>query len=178
MKDYVTQAIKTESVDLFTVDHPRLLHAAIGLTTEVGELLLAEDGDDINVKEELGDVLWYAAITTDVFEITFDELLSLAEGENVERDPLKALLEQSSAALDHMKKVCFYGVDLDQVKFGRAVANVIYAVQLIGQDNGWSLSDLQETNIAKLRRRYGEKFTVEAAVNRDISAEMEAVANG
>lgn len=177
MLDYVKLATRTESVDLFKVDHPRLLHAAMGVSTEVAELLLADEGDMINVKEELGDVLWYVAIVASVFEVTFNELHSLAEVEIVEDDPMKALLKASSEALDHMKKVCFYGkVALDEAFFGRQFANLIHAIQILGQDEGWDLSELQETNIAKLERRYGGKFTSEAAINRDTEHELEVMA--
>lgn len=176
MFDYISEATKTESIELFSVDHPRLLHAAIGVNTEVAELLLAEDGDEINLKEEMGDVLWYVAIAADEFSVTFDDLMGLSDFDEVENDPIKGLLTSASDLLDQLKKVCFYGVELDEAAFGKELGEVLYTIQILANDEGWSLEDLMEANIAKLRRRYGEKFTTEAAVNRDIAGELEALA--
>lgn len=46
----------------------RLLHAALGVASEVGELAMALDTtplDVANLKEEIGDVLWYLAVAAD-----------------------------------------------------------------------------------------------------------------
>lgn len=60
-----------EEVDVFfgNVD-PDIVHGVIGVATEAGELLQAlalslfdnEEFDVVNLKEEIGDVLWYQAI--------------------------------------------------------------------------------------------------------------------
>lgn len=49
--------------------NPHLLHAAIGLATETGEIMEALERtargellDDINMREEIGDIEWYLAI--------------------------------------------------------------------------------------------------------------------
>ncbi len=77
---YVSDAIRTESphIDAFTrlAQDPRklrLVHAMMGLQTETGELTDAlkkhlfygKNLDLINLKEEIGDVLWYLAILLD-----------------------------------------------------------------------------------------------------------------
>lgn len=88
----------------------RLLHAALGIFTESGEMLEAlvatMNGDSLdlfNLAEESGDVDWYQAII-------YDEL------------------DVSEAAV-------------------------------------------REAVIAKLKKRYGDKFSEDAAINRDLSAE-------
>lgn len=173
MISYIEQAMRTESVDLFKVDSPRILHAAIGAVTEVGELLLATD--DINLKEEMGDICWYVAIACDELKIGFEDLLLLADMERVEDDPFKALLGGAGEALDTVKRGLFYGIDFDEAAFGRHFGTMLSALQIMADDEGWDLTDLQQSNIAKLSRRYPEKFTSEAAVNRDTAAEREAV---
>lgn len=93
----------------------RLLHAAIGICTEVGELqdalkkdfIYRKDYDTANIIEEFGDILWYVAVGLDGLGVTLEEAM--------------------------------------------------------------------EKNIAKLRARYGEKFTQEAALNRDLEKEREAL---
>lgn len=176
MITYIEQATRTESIDLFKVDSPRLLHAAIGAVTEVSELLLAEDGDTINVKEEMGDICWYVAIACDELGIGFEDLLVLADGERVEDDPFKALLAGAGDALDTVKRSLFYGIDLDEAVFGRHFGTMLAALRIMARDCGWDMTDLQVANIAKLSSRYPEKFTTEAAINRDIEAEREVLA--
>lgn len=88
-----------------------LLHAAIGIVTESGELLDTilkykygqKELDVVNIKEELGDVMWYMAILL--------------------------------------------------------------------RDLNIDLYESMEVNIAKLRARYGEKFSSDKAINRDLDTE-------
>ena len=80
MKDYIQNALKTESIHFNVEGRERLLHAGIGLATESGEFLDAlkksifygKDLDTINLKEELGDVLWYLAIAMDALGTDFE----------------------------------------------------------------------------------------------------------
>lgn len=89
----------------------RLIHAVLGLTSEVGELadalkkhlIYGKALDLVNVIEETGDVLWYEALA-----------LAAVKGQ---------------------------------------------------------LSDAMAKNIAKLQKRFGDKFTEQAALNRDLPAE-------
>lgn len=89
-KDYVQNAIKTESRDfeaigqrLQSVENQRLLHAGIGLATEAGEFLDAlkkhvfygKDLDKVNLREEMGDIFWYCAIIADQLEVDFSEVM-------------------------------------------------------------------------------------------------------
>jgi NTP pyrophosphatase (non-canonical NTP hydrolase) len=60
----------------------RLLHAAMGLSTESGEFMDAmkkhifygQDLDTVNLAEETGDQLWYVAIAIDALKTTFKEV--------------------------------------------------------------------------------------------------------
>lgn len=80
MKDYIKNAIKTESANANFSNMDRLLHAGIGIATESGEFLDAlkktvfygKELDKVNLKEELGDVLWYIAIAMDELGTDFE----------------------------------------------------------------------------------------------------------
>ena len=117
-KQYVKDALVTESANfqaiserMGTEENIRLLHAAIGLCTESGEIqdqlkkaiFYGKPLDKVNLAEELGDLFWYMAIMSDALSVSF--------------------------------------------------------------------ADIMEKNIAKLKARYGDKFTENAALNRDIPAE-------
>lgn len=62
-----------------------LLHAAMGISTESGELMDAfkrkifygKDLDVVNVKEEIGDLMWYVAILLRELDLDFEELLQI-----------------------------------------------------------------------------------------------------
>jgi NTP pyrophosphatase (non-canonical NTP hydrolase) len=116
--EYVANALRTESVDMKPIlerladpTKVRLLHAALGLETEVGEIqdalkkhiFYGKTLDVVNLAEEMGDLFWYMAVLSDVLGAPFEAVM--------------------------------------------------------------------EKNIAKLRARYGEKFTSERALNRDLDTE-------
>jgi len=86
MDNFIELATRTES-DRFPLcerkfpegESDRLLHAAIGIATEAGEFLdpikkllfYGKPLDEVNLKEELGDLLWYIAIAMDALETDF-----------------------------------------------------------------------------------------------------------
>jgi NTP pyrophosphatase (non-canonical NTP hydrolase) len=89
-KDYIKDAIKTESTDFKSMDErlskdglKRLLHAGMGLSTEAGEFLDAlkkhifygKELDRVNLAEEMGDVFWYCAIVASELGINFEEVM-------------------------------------------------------------------------------------------------------
>lgn len=89
-KDYIKNAIKTESRDFDAMDKrlendgtKRLMHAAFGLSTEAGEFLDAmkkhvfygKELDRVNLREELGDLFWYIAIACDELDIEFEPIM-------------------------------------------------------------------------------------------------------
>lgn len=61
----------------------KILHAAIGIGTEAGEIMEAvlkykQDGqelDVVNIKEEVGDLMWYVAIILREFDLDLHEIM-------------------------------------------------------------------------------------------------------
>ncbi len=89
-KEYQSDATVTDLMDygpvferLSNIHVVRLLHAAMGLCTETGEfmdmlkkhILYGKPLDEVNLKEELGDKLWYTALALDELKATFDEVM-------------------------------------------------------------------------------------------------------
>lgn len=97
-EDYINNVLKTESIDFeairsrMTDKNLRLLHAALGLATEAGEILDAlkkhmfygKPLDEVNLKEELGDTSWYQAIAIDALGTSLEDI------QRVNIDKLKA----------------------------------------------------------------------------------------
>lgn len=78
---FIKDAIRTESSNFFMDQvSPRLLHASMGFVTEAGEfqdalkktLYYGKPLDKTNLKEEIGDLLWYMAIAMDELSTDFD----------------------------------------------------------------------------------------------------------
>lgn len=75
----------------------RLLHAAMGLCTEAGEfmdmlkkhILYGKPLDEVNLKEELGDKLWYTALALDELKSTFGEVMATNHAKLAARYPNK-----------------------------------------------------------------------------------------
>ena len=91
-ENYVENATSTESYVthemIARLSNPktiRLLHAAMGLTTEAGEfvdmlkkhIFYGKPIDYVNAKEEIGDTLWYTALAIDVLETTMNEVMTV-----------------------------------------------------------------------------------------------------
>lgn len=89
-QNYQNLALKTEPNQLdytYTLErlnqNVRLLHGAIGLCTESGELIDSlkkyiyynKPLDIINLKEEIGDVLWYIALLCNALDCSMEEIM-------------------------------------------------------------------------------------------------------
>jgi len=82
MENFTQSCKRTESgaVPLGHQQLSRLLHAAMGMATEAGEfmdplkkaLFYGREVDEVNLREELGDLLWYIAIACDALDTTVE----------------------------------------------------------------------------------------------------------
>lgn len=82
MESFVESCKRTESgaVPLGHQQLSRLLHAAMGMDTEAGEfmdqlkkhLFYGKPLDEVNLREEIGDLLWYIAIGCDALDTTVE----------------------------------------------------------------------------------------------------------
>lgn len=87
--EYARDATVTDLMDygpvkerLSQIKTIRLLHAAMGIDTESGEfmdmikkhVLYGKPLDEVNLKEELGDLLWYIALAIDELGTSFEAL--------------------------------------------------------------------------------------------------------
>lgn len=81
-ESFTKAACRTESPNnpLGNSRDSRLLHAAIGICTEAGEffdplkkyLFYGKLYDEVNLREELGDLLWYIAVACDALDTTVE----------------------------------------------------------------------------------------------------------
>jgi NTP pyrophosphatase (non-canonical NTP hydrolase) len=79
--DYVNPLMQFRKEDSF--ENIRILHAAIGISTEAGEILdvmkkkifYGKPIDRVNLLEEFGDVCWYIAVALRELESSFEEIM-------------------------------------------------------------------------------------------------------
>lgn len=157
----------------------RLLHAAMGLCTETGELFDLKDAQ--HAIEEIGDVCWYLALAFDAIGESFedttvldmDTFASEVRGESFE----VSMVIYTTEVLDLLKKSIFYGRAIDHEKLFSTLA-MIKSILWHGVANtplGVTFDEVLDVNVAKLKKRYPEKFTEEAANNRDVKEEYAAM---
>jgi NTP pyrophosphatase (non-canonical NTP hydrolase) len=91
--EYLELSEKTLSTQ-FNCDEKeqKVLHAVIGILTEVEELLdnhIGETQDFTNILEEAGDITWYLAIIGREYQLDYPQLLVRTKNE----DPMKLVLK-------------------------------------------------------------------------------------
>lgn len=101
-----------------------------------------------------------------------------AMNERLSTDGTKRLLHagiglstEAGEFLDALKKHIFYGKELDRVNLKEEMGDLFWYLAIACDELGVEFEPLMETNIAKLKARYGEKFSEHKAENRDLDTE-------
>jgi len=88
---------------------------------------------------------------------------------DIDPDILHAALGVASEAgefADPVKKAIFYGKPVDLVNMDEEVGDILWYLALYCNTRGIIMGELMDRNIAKLRKRYPEKFTEDGAIAR------------
>lgn len=76
------------------------------------------------------------------------------------------IVGESGEVADHFKKHWFQGHVLDVEKVKLEIADVMFYCAWLSDTLGFDLADVGESVIEKLRKRYGDSFSVEKSLNR------------
>ena len=164
---YIKESAKTEAKKMYMENVSRdLLYGVIGICTEATELLAADTS--VNVKEELGDIMWYIAVAMRAEKIDPIKLQNDAAHANIHSGwlnrysdwPLGAIVILAGELLDYLKKVLFYNVPMNQIRLKLYTSlTLIYAgIMAMSIENKWDIEDILDSNIAKSKELYPEKF--------------------
>lgn len=82
---------------------------------------------------------------------------------------------ETGEAQDMVKKALIYGKPFDKVNVLEEAGDQLWYIALKLHATGYTMEQAMERNIAKLRKRFPERFTEEAAINRDVVAEREVL---
>lgn len=80
---------------------------------------------------------------------------------------------ESAELMDALKKSMFYGKELDIVNIKEEAGDILWYLAILFDELGTDFETEMERVINKLRSRFPEKFTEEAAENRDLETERE-----
>jgi NTP pyrophosphatase (non-canonical NTP hydrolase) len=171
-EEYKVLSERTLSSQFYCDDRmQRLLHAVVGMLTEVEEVLdnhSMADADQVNRAEEWGDIAWYMAILAREYSLP---LVDTSEGNLEGTDHTMDMTKRLLRLLDMMKKSVYYNKPFDDGVAGKLSSEVISSMLRYASVNGIDTEQAMRANIEKLRARYGDKFSSEAAINRDLDNE-------
>lgn len=192
-KEYAPLAMRT-CKELPTADH--INHMCLGIVGEMGELVDAikkayvygKGIDQTNIVEEVGDVSWYTAGLVQCFPALADwldsdelkqsinyEKLEIAR-ENITRTILLNAMSAANLAADLMMFADDDNLqDANAEQVAKALGTALFATAVLLEVD---LSQAFEVNIAKLAKRYGDKYSDYAATNRDLDAERAVLEAG
>lgn len=77
--------------------------------------------------------------------------------------------------IDQLKKHKYYGKSLDYVNLEEEIGDCMWYIALACNALGVDLQKVMDTNIAKLKVRFADKFTQAEAITRDIAAERQVL---
>lgn len=96
----------------------------------------------------------------------------LASPENIDLlHGAMGLSTEANELVDAMKKVVFYGKPVDAVNLKEEIGDALWYIALLCRRLNVSMESIMQTNIDKLKARYPQKFTEEAAMKRDLDVE-------
>jgi NTP pyrophosphatase (non-canonical NTP hydrolase) len=186
--NYQVNALRTEKPLPTSID--RLAHAALGLITETGEIAtevkrmviygkgLADVDPKTNltraqhIGEEIGDVLWYVAIAADVAQVSMEDLFNMPTRANsYALEVLELTTLDLSAAVGSFSALTitgrFVGVtelgEGDKRVVGEYLVSVMSALIDLSALVGISIDQIAGENIEKLRLRFPDAYSNEAA---------------
>ncbi len=164
----------------------RLLHGAIGLASELAEIrdmAQKQKIDEINLKEEMGDLCWYMGIMISELELDPEDIfrsqgtmvyLNDPEGQKIYlNEYIDNMTIDIGDMIDLLKKHLMYGKELNVKGVKQKLLSLSCAIEFALNIFSMTSGEARERNIEKLRARYGEKFTEAAANERNLVVERE-----
>ena len=88
------------------------------------------------------------------------------------------LVTESAEMMNALKKRHAYGKEIDITNLKEEAGDIIWFLVYLCNTQGWDLEQIMETNINKLRQRYGDKFNEFDALNRNLEAERKILEQG
>jgi NTP pyrophosphatase (non-canonical NTP hydrolase) len=153
-----------------------LLHGVVGILTELEELL--SWNDEVNKKEEVADIFWYVALLDRELSLNLEISKSVTDFVQIKNEALIIQsFKDSCMLLDYLKKKIYYNKTINLDDFTSHTKSLFHTLCLFCELNDINVSEILDTNISKLKARYGEKFSSDKAINRNLELERNILEN-
>jgi hypothetical protein len=177
-------AIRGRLQNLCSVD---LLHAALGMSSEVSEILEVsstfkvqywDDKTRQDILAELGDCCWYLNLACSCISKEFGQS-SFCTFPVKDDFSANAVFNQGTLSMslsagnvcDMVKAYIFYGKEVNRDFLNKALDAYYAGIIMCCSGMGVHLENILEKNIAKLTERYGDSFSEERALTRNLRKE-------
>ena len=84
---------------------------------------------------------------------------------------------EAGEILDQLKKHIYYGKDLDKTNLFEEAGDLFWYLAILADEIGFDFEAAMAKNIEKLKARYGDRFTKDRALKRDLDKEIKALTN-
>lgn len=117
----------------------------------------------------------------DEFKYEQEALRTLSDGFHIEKVTPNIIhgaigvATEAGEILDAVKKTLFYGKDFDIVNLQEEIGDCFWYLAILAHEANMDFDTIMQQNIAKLKSRYPEKFTSEAALVRNLDVERETL---
>jgi NTP pyrophosphatase (non-canonical NTP hydrolase) len=105
-------------------------------------------------------------MTLDEYQISAMRTANDLKGEQAIIYGAFAITGEAGEYSELVKKMVFHGHTLDFQHFKQELGDVLWGIAYAAMKFGWSLDDVAQMNVAKLKSRYPEGFSTTASVNR------------
>jgi NTP pyrophosphatase (non-canonical NTP hydrolase) len=85
------------------------------------------------------------------------------------------MVTEAGEMMDAIKRFLIYGKPIDRVNLKEENGDLFWYQALLARAAGFTFEEAMSTNIAKLEKRFPDKFSSERALNRNLDAEREAL---
>ena len=162
-----------------------LEHAQVGMVTELGELFdawkkVAVHGkvvDNVNAIEEIGDVFWYVNLLWEVIGEAPEDLQLLWD-ESIKPETMEIVSTREIDILSdlHIMTSNILSLSLEDTDLIKEeLVPYFFAINRLIAATGFEVSDALDKNIRKLAKRYGDKYSDQAALIRDLEVERQTL---
>ena len=145
-----------------------MMHMAMGLSSELLELLTSESKE--NEKEEVGDMFWYLACLAEKLALNLEEpvIKTMEQSSfNEQYDNITVdLVKNCEKLISNIKKNTIYSKEVSIDLYQELIENIFQNLYDLCENIGYNVNHVMNENIEKLKKRYPEKYTDSAAIER------------
>jgi NTP pyrophosphatase (non-canonical NTP hydrolase) len=178
LKQYVQDAIRTESkIETVQTDYNNLL-AVMELFVAAGNLL-DDFKKNIFYGKPINQEKWESNL--DVLDVIPEQISPDVDDIERHKSPLEidprllhaliGIATESTELVEAIIKALKSNTDIDHVNVLEELGDIFWYTAIAIDTTGADWNSILDTNIAKLKARYPEKFTTEAAITRDLDGE-------